>query len=208
MTSRTRELTDSALLVSMLILLALAPRYLPLWGLGMALILLQPLPVSLATHRYRAGRALLVSVVAGVTLLAVIDPLSALTEAIFMCAVGVPIGWAMRRHWPWWSGGTAASAGAALFLIANAALLHLLFGEDVLWEPSRALVQTGFSVLHRLQHFLPGWLVQLGVQIGTFLESHLWLVAVGQVTAGAVLLGSGCYIVGRWVIPRVVRATG
>lgn len=35
MTSRTRELTDSALLVSMLIVLALAPRDLPLWGLGM-----------------------------------------------------------------------------------------------------------------------------------------------------------------------------
>lgn len=110
------------MLVALSVIMALGALYLPVLGIAFALLYALPLIVLVVRHGLRWG--ILASIVSGVLMAALIEPMIALRMVLSFAPAGLALGLGFRRKW-----GGVRTFVLALFasVIAKVATLALLF---------------------------------------------------------------------------------
>ncbi len=114
-------MVEGGLLATGSVVLGLLAVYMPV--IGMAALLLWPVPIAVLTVRQGAGKGIMASVVSGILMALLIEPLIALRLLLSFAPVGVVMGFCIQRGW---NGAKVFLTSFGVSFLAKVAVVGLL----------------------------------------------------------------------------------
>ena len=205
--SRTRGLTEGAILAALTAVVAAAGLVFPPIG-----ILLAPLPIMLLVIRWGLRIGLLAAIVAGLIIMQFFGPLTAFSVVAFG-PIGLALGWGVRRN----LGATRTIIAGAIALsasfLAGLAMARFVLHQDVLSQMLDALIKSeveGFRIsltgMERMGTVPPERLQEMKSTLDTlpqFLNTLVHSLLPLLTALGMLMWAYFCYLTARAVLRRV-----
>jgi uncharacterized protein YybS (DUF2232 family) len=205
--SRTRGLTEGAILAALTAIVAAAGLVIPFIGLVLA-----PLPIMLLVIRWGLRMGVLAAIVAGLILLQFFGPLTAFSVVAF-APIGLALGWAVQRN----LGATRTILAGAIALsassLAGLSMARFVLHQDVLNQMLDMMIKSeveglriSLAAMERMGTVPPERLREMQSTIDTFPNflSTLVHTLLPVLAALAMLMWTYfCYLAARAVLRRV-----
>ena len=113
---------EGGLLATGCVILGLLAVYMPV--LGMAALLLWPVPIAVLVVRQGVGKGIMASMVSGILMALLMEPLISLRLLLSFTPVGIALGYCIRRGW---NGARVFLASFGVSFLAKVAVVGMLF---------------------------------------------------------------------------------